>query len=165
MGMKMDEDENSEAKFRAKYESQIKAQTLDTLPVFLNELANEPHDYGTICLAIAFGAMAAAWAIEKSPSGGITGFQAGCIGWEMLQRWGAPSIGKLGARLLNYDDLLYPQYAHEFNAISAETWERVKKAATDRLAEIGGEGHPSVIAHMQSVADGNLPFGLQLEAA
>lgn len=53
-------------------------QTIDTLPEFMNHVLKDyKHDYGTICKAIGACVIAAAWAANASPQGGITGFQAG----------------------------------------------------------------------------------------
>src|SRR5690349_20327046 len=50
--------------------------TLETLPEFLRHLTEDyHHDYGTICHALAAGAIATAYAMDRSPQGGITGFQ------------------------------------------------------------------------------------------
>ena len=62
-----------------------KAMTLETLPAFLKELAEYKHDYNTICYALTAGAIATAWALNRTPNGGITGFQAGAI---MVRRFG-----------------------------------------------------------------------------
>lgn len=59
---------------------EAKKQTLNTLPAFVSNLVeNYSHDYGTICHAITAAALGAANAVEESPEGGITGFQANCI--------------------------------------------------------------------------------------
>lgn len=156
---------DAETQFREQFEGRLKTATLETLPALLTEMAGFQHDYGSICLACAFAATAAAWAIEHSPSGGITGFQAGAVGWEFLRQWGSPEIGKIGARLLRYDDLLYPQYADKFTAISAETMAAAQKLASENLAEKGDYAVPEVVSHWQSVADGQVPFGLRIAAA
>ena len=77
-----------EMKIHEEWYKQAKEQTLETLPAFLNHLINDyGHDYGTICHAIAAGAIGAAYALERSPQGGITGFQAGCIMWCFIRHW------------------------------------------------------------------------------
>lgn len=159
----MTEDDNSEARFRAQFETRIKEVTLDTLPAFIAEMLAEPKDYGTICLAIGFAAAATAWAVEKSPQGGITGFQAGAVGWEMLRQWGSPGLGLTGTRLLNYDHLLYPQHREDFTCVSREVLDKVRERATDLLAEHSDDRasvHPDVWAHWQRVSAGEVPFGL-----
>lgn len=161
-------DDHSEAKFRESFEKRIKEQTLETLPAFITEMLSTPMDYGTICLASAFAAAATAWAIQNSPQGGITGFQAGCIGWEFLSQWGAPELGKCGARILKYDDLLYPQYERKFSSITPATLESIRKAAAKNLEGLeDGDGFvsDSVVAHWKSIVAGKVPFGLEVADA
>ena len=55
---------------------------------FLSDLVEKyQHDYGTICHAIVAAAIASARAINNSPQGGITGFQASAIVWEFIRAW------------------------------------------------------------------------------
>lgn len=136
--------------------------TLDKLPEFLDKLANGyQHDYGTICHAIAAGAVGAAWAVEHGPQGGITGFQAGAIMWEFIQHWNYELKGECGLRLQDMDDLLYPQMEYKFRSISSNVWKAVQKKAAELLA--GSNGVDSVREHWQSIVDGKIPFGLTIE--
>lgn len=138
-----------------------KNQTLESLPDFLRELTERyEHDYGTICHAIAASAIAAAWAVEKTPQGGITGFQAGAIMWEFIQNW-MHMEGPM--RLVDYKDLLFPQYADKFGAISHDIWNDVQAKAREKLQSADG-AHERVIAHWQSIVDGVVPFGLRIAA-
>jgi hypothetical protein len=138
-----------------------KNQTLDTLPEFLRRLSEDyGHDYGTICHALAASAIAAAWAVEKTPQGGITGFQAGAVMWEFIKNW-MHMDGPM--RLVDYNDLLYPQYADKFNTISRDTWDAVQAKARKNLEELGGASD-SVVSHWQFIADGHVPFGLRVAA-
>jgi hypothetical protein len=140
-----------------------KKQTGETVAEFIRHLSEDyQHDYGTICHAIAAGAIGAAWAIERSPSGGITGFQAGCIMWGFIQNW-MTEYKESPVRLLNYRDLLYPQYAHKFRAIPTDTWEWAQKEAQKVLQDAPDYMHREVKAHLQSVADRVVPFGLVVE--
>lgn len=145
-----------------KWFEEAREMTAEKLPEFIRKLTHDyEHDYGTICHAIAAAAVAAAWAVERSPSGGITGFQAGAVMWSFMEHWN--SI-KGPARLIQYDDLLYPQYEHKFTAISPDTWEHVRKEAEKLIAERSAETvHPDVFMHWQSVAKGQIPFGLRVE--
>ena len=151
-----------EQKIHNEWYEKAKNQTLDTLPDFLKHLTEDyGHDYGTICHAIASGAIATAWAIDKTPEGGITGFQAGAIMWEFIKHWNY-SGNKLGLRILDYDNLLFPEYADRFtNTINKEKWKRVQAEAKANL-ERGDTAHPDVLAHWQSIVDGNLPFGFTI---
>lgn len=121
------------------------------------------HDYGTICHAIAAISVAAACLSNRDKvNGGITGFQAGAIMWEWLHGWGTgpKNIG----RMLDYEDMLYPQYASKFIQISRRNWAFLQKKAAENLVE-SPTANPAVIRHWQSIVDGTVPFGLFLEPA
>lgn len=139
-----------------------KEQTEESLPAFLKELTDSySHDYGTICHAVAAAALAAAHAVNRSPQGGITGFQASCVMWEFLQHWLTEYQGK-PLRITNYGDLLYPQYENEFTSISQKTLKWVTDQANSLLQE-----HPdaadSVRDHWRRIIDGYVPFGLVVQ--
>ena len=139
-----------------------KIQTLETLPEFMRHLAEDySHDYGTICHAIGASAIAAAWAMDNSPNGGITGFQAGAIMWCFIQNW-SYSDNKYGLKILDMDKLLYPQYGDIFNTISENTWKSIQKEAQNNL-DSETDAHPDVVAHWKSIVDGNIPFGLTIK--
>lgn len=145
-----------------KWYEEASKQTLESLPEFLSHLANNyMHDYGTICHAVAASALAAAHAMNASPVGGISGFQAGCIMWEFIQKW---MNYKSPLRLIDYGNMLYPQYKNKFEkTISKETWEYLQKEAYKLLAEDNETASPNVINHWKSIAAGVVPFGYQLE--
>lgn len=141
---------------------EAKGMTLDALPEFIRKLTEDyEHDYGTICHAIAAGAIAAANSIQRSDQGGITGFQAGCVMWQMIDLWGV--FGEGPKRMLNMRDMLYPQYLHKFRSISKETWEWLQAEAKKNLTEDKHNAHPDVLAHWETVAAGTVPFGYQIE--
>jgi hypothetical protein len=148
---------SDELKLRDEWMTEAKNQTLETLPAFLEKLSKHQHDYGTICRAIAAAGIAAMWALEKSPAGGITGFQAGCIIWDVIDAWGAFSSGP--KRMVTYDELLYPQYKDKFKTISKDTWEWVQAEARKNL-EKNGPAHERVQEHWRSIVNGSVPFGL-----
>lgn len=110
--------------------------TLDNLPEFLNKLLTEyKHDYGTICHALASGAIATLWAMEKSEQGGITGFQSGAIMWEFIKHWNY-SGNKTGLKIMDYDNFLYPQYEDKFQkTIKKSIWEIIQKQAKEKLED------------------------------
>lgn len=140
--------------------------TLEKLPEFVQHVMNDyEHDYGTVCKAIASCALAATYAANKEngSSGGITGFQASCVMWEFVRAW-LYTDNKCGMRLINFDDMLYPQSEYRFDKhILRENWENVQKEAKRRLEEYGEDAHPSVIAHWKSIIDGNVPFDYYIE--
>lgn len=134
---------------------EAKDMTLEKLPEFLDRLQTRyEHDYGTICHAIAASAVASACAMNHGPQGGITGFQAGAIMWEFIRHWGHI---KGPARLLDFDNMLYPQYEDHFNQIDAETFALIQSKAADNLAK--DLGTAEIKQHWQSIVDGNVPFG------
>jgi hypothetical protein len=137
-------------------------QTLETLPDFLKTLAQFEFDYNTICYAVAAAAIAAAWAIDRSPNGGITGFQASAVMWEFITEW---CQLKGPARLLKWEDMLYPQQADKFITISPETWHWLQEKAKEKLEEAtppAFPAHPDVLAHWKSIEAGHVPFGYRV---
>lgn len=133
--------------------------TIENLEDFVSDLANDyNHDYGTICHALAAAACAAAWAMNSSPTGGITGFQAGAVMWEFMKGWNGIEAP---ARLLQMKDMLYPQYESKFNTIGQETWDWLQETAKEELET--QKGVDTVRAHWQSIVDGNVPFGYRVK--
>lgn len=137
-------------------------QTLATLPTFINHLINDySHDYGTICHAITASSIATAWAINKSDIGGITGFQASIIMWLFIKNW-YKTGNKTGLKLVDYDDMLYPQYENHFDkTISKEIFENLQKIAKENLKD-SPNAHPDVLKHWKSIAEGIVPFGYKV---
>ena len=133
-------------------------QTTKTLPDFINHVMNDyQHDYGTVCKAIAACAIATAWAANREPQGGITGFQAGAVMWEFVRAWSFSS-NRTSLRIIDYDNMLYPQYEHKFEkTIPESTFKLIQKAAKESLEK--DELHPKVRAHMESIVNGVVPFG------
>lgn len=157
---------NEEQHLEKEWFKEAEEQTIETLPKFINHVMNDyGHDYGTICHAIAACALAAAWAVNKHPQGHITGFQAGFVMWDFIKEW-KYSSNQTALRIVNYDNMLYPQYKDEFDKIiSKETFESIQKAAQESLDEVkqGREAHPDVIKHWKSIVDGNVPFGYKVK--
>lgn len=146
-----------------------KKVTKDTLPGFIDKVMNGyEHDYGTVCHAIAACAVATAWACnrEEGASGGITGFQAGAVGWQFLKGWGSPEVGETGTRLLNYDHVMYPQYDYTFKpTIPAATWELLQAKAKKKIEKLSDEPgvHPAVFERWQTIAAGIVPAGFEVQ--
>ena len=135
--------------------------TLAELPEFLRHLTEDyEHDYGTICHAVAAGALASARAIDKSPQGGITGFQAGAIMWQFICKW--QHLEGKPLRLLEYENMLYPQYESKFKTISKSTWKWLQAEATKNI-QTSLQAHPQVVEHWKKVADGIVPFDFKVE--
>jgi hypothetical protein len=160
-------DEESE-RFRVlkeEWRTRAKTTTLASLPQFLSDLTTKyEHDYGTICHAMTFAALAAMYAVNHSSQGGVTGFQAGCIMWGVIREW-SYSSNKTGMKLINYDEFLYPQHGPRAQkTFSRGTWEALKKEAADKLKQSNQAiVSPNVWQHWESIVAGCTPFGYTVE--
>ena len=116
--------------------------------------------YNSYPQAMSASAIATMWALDKAPNGGITGFQAGYIMWQIIQHWMYPT-NKCGLRMINYDDMLFPQYAYKFSkVIDHDTWSSIQAEAKRLLSEeADNSASPSVVAHWRSIVNGFVPFG------
>ena len=142
-----------------------KKQVLETLPAFMNHVLNDYcHDYGTIVHAISACALAATNAANKSEHGGITGYQAAFVMWDFIRQW-MYSSNKCGLRIIDYDNMLYPQYEYKFSnkEIPQSIWESLQKQAEELLKTEKDNAHEKVIEHWQSIIDGNVPFGYKVK--
>jgi hypothetical protein len=161
----------SEAGLRELLKKEVEGITMETLPAFMELALNRSQDYGTICVAIGYCAVAAAKAANRSKHGGITGFQASAVFWEFVRGWG--TFGEGPKRMVNYTNLLYPQHCDDFTTISSDTWDWVKEEAAKNIAEsegptgkIGSDDfyvapHPDVLAHWKRIVESDRPpFGL-----
>lgn len=137
-------------KIKGEWKAEARNCTLETLPAFLQKITAEyQHDYGTICHAMAMAAIAAAWSVNASPQGGITGFQAGAVMWEFVREWQYPN-NKTGLRIIDYDNFLYPQYADKFEkAMPRSAWAALRKAAADRIKD-ADEDHAKYLTSLDA---------------
>ncbi len=151
------------------YKEAGKVKTTADLVEFINHLLHDyNHDYGTICHATVAAAIAACWAVDRDPrQGGITGFQSSIILWEFISNW-SHKYGPM--RLLEYEYMLYPQHADQFaQEIPPSTWKYLQDEAQKKLDDskktgMDENGYPygaaeEVVAHWQSIVDGEVPFG------
>lgn len=134
-------------------------ETIEEFSAFAKELLEETeHDYGTVCHAIGALAIAAGW--MGSHIQGITGFQAGFVMWDFIKQWNFRT-NKCGLRIINYDDMLYPQFRDEFEkTLPADRFKIMQKVAAEHLAN--GKMHPAVEQHMRNIVAGVVPFGYTL---
>lgn len=132
----------------------------ESIDKFIEELhANYEHDYGTVCYAMAAAAVQAARRFNKGDQGGITGFQAGAVMWEFVKRF-MHIEGPM--RLVQYNDMLYPQYFNKFDqTISVDIWKSLQAKAMENMVKAGNNSstHPDVLAHWKSIVEGHVPFG------
>lgn len=131
----------------------------DLIGFLIDVEENYNTSYDTAPEAIAQACLAVGYYLSNKF--GITGFQAGWTMWQFIRGW-SKTNNKTGLRLIDYDDMLYPQYDDEFGkTISSETWESLKTEAAKNLAESPG-AHPNVVRHWQSIVDGEVPFGYKI---
>ena len=137
-------------------------QTIETLPAFMEEVMSMDHTYESIVTAIAMCAVAAAWAANNHPNGGITGWQASFVMWEFVGHW-MNKQDSAGMKLVDFDDMLYPQYNYKFNdrTISASTFEALQEKAKN-LLETSKYASKEVKAHWKSIVAGTVPFGWEI---
>lgn len=139
------------------YEIAKSVTTTDELAEFINFISNYPLDYGTAVYAQCAAMLAAQHVIDVGEQGGITGFQAGFIGWEMVKQF--MSVGNCGLSIRDWENMLYPQYADRFEkTISRGIFEGLQKKARECLAKCddnesasGHSLHPEVRKHMESI--------------
>lgn len=137
-----------EMKIHEKWFEEAKKQTVETLPEFIRHLIEDyQHDYGTICHAIGAAGLAGMYAVENSPTGGITGFQAGFCMCDIVRQWNFKN-NKCGMKILDYDNLLYPQYSDKFFTISKDTWSAVQKEASERIRH-NTDNHETYLKEME----------------
>ena len=134
----------------------------ENLPAFYEKMTHAyNHDYGTACHAVAACALAAAWAACGEDSTGLSGFQAGFVMWDFIKNW-TKTGNECGLRLVDYDDMLYPQYEYKFEkTVPKENWEDIQKQAIKNLKE-SPDAHPEVIKHWNKIANGEVPFGYRV---
>lgn len=161
------EDDADEAFYKALSENwmtRAKTQTLETLPTFLAELSGYDHDYSTIVIAEAAAAIAAVYALDNTPNGGITGFQASSVFWTFLTNY-LSEYKDVPLRLQNISLMLYPQYEYRFEKIlSVAEWEYLQKEASTKMRE-NAMAAPEVLKHWQNIVEGKVPFGYTVEKA
>lgn len=120
-------------------------QTMDSLTSYISGLVDRPHDYGTCVYAMSMSAVAAFnYVADKL---GVTGFQASCADLDILSRI---RHLKHGFRIVDYGNLLYPQYWDEetrgiYLAALREQPARFAKEAADKLSE--GRGADAILDH------------------
>lgn len=146
------------------YEKADKIRTKKELEHFITEIVKTKDlDYGKIVYAICGSMIATCNYIDRSPVGGITGFQAGFIGWEMVKEYLIRTNNDCGMKIINYGELLYPQYKDRTDKlISSSTWKALQERASEKLKEVP-DAHPKVIKHWKKIVKGKVPFGYKVK--
>lgn len=139
-------------------EKRKEIKSFEDLTDFLKHVTENCNGgYGEAPRAIAQASLAVAWYLASEF--GITGFQAGVVMWGFIRDWSF-SDNKCGMKIVDYDNMLYPQYDDKFDkTISRDTWEAIQKEAAARLEKDRNLAHPRVVAHWESIVKGNVPFG------
>ena len=121
---------------RKEWIATAKKAKIDQLPDVINSMLDgHEHDYGTICHVTAIAALAGANAVNNSEQVGISGYQAGAVMWEFIREFLYTS-NKIGLKITDYDNLLFPQYADNFDkTITANAWSALQKAAAEKMIE------------------------------
>ena len=134
----------------------------EDLVAFLKDVTeNYNCGYGEAPRAMAQAILATGYYLCKEF--GITGFQAGCVMWDFIRDW-LYSHNQCGMKIVDYDDMLYPQYYNKFEkTISSDTWYALQKKAKENLEKDNPHTSPRVIAHWQSIVDGTVPFGYRIK--
>jgi hypothetical protein len=159
MSSKVKQSITEEMNIHKEWYEEAEKQDITTLQSFIQHLINDyHHDYGTICHAITAAAIASAKTVNRSGQGGITGFQASCIMWEFITRW---MRFESPMKLLDYDHMLYPQYANDFHSMSKDTWRWIQDEAKKRLTD-SDYANETVKAHWQTIMNGIVPFGYEV---
>lgn len=154
----MTEKEYKELIYKKADDVENETQLLD----LIKEIKEYPHDYGTIVYGCMAAMLAAFNVINKSPNGGITGFQASCLSWECVEKF---TMKKPPLKLIAFEDMLFPQYENKFEKkISNDTWVFLQKEALKNLSEKNEHTSPRVIDHWRSIVSGVVPFGYSVEA-
>lgn len=140
---------------------EARKMTEEELPNFYNRIIHGyEHDYGTACHAVAAVALASAWAACGDKEIGLSGFQAGFVMWDFIRNW-IKTGNECGLRLIDYDDMLYPQYSDKFEkVISADTWAAIQKKAQEKLEN--DAACPEVMEHWRKIVKGIVPFGYRV---
>lgn len=136
-----------------------KVKTMDDFKKLYEKLCEFPHEYGTIPRAVAALGIAGCYLMEYSPQGGITEFQAGFTMWDLITGW-MPEYKDKSLKLINYDDLLYPQNLDRFqHTISKKIAEKLKKDAAKLIKgrKRGKDCHEQVYDHWKQISTGWLP--------
>lgn len=155
----------SEKEYRENLKSKLKGvKTDEDFFRLISYVKNDQHDYGTICVGIAQAMIATLEHINRSPNGGITGFQASHIGWEVFRESMGLKDQPLSLRM--YENMLYPQYESKFQkTLPFEIWVWLKKEAKKKYEACEGESLTvsRVREHWKSIVNGQVPFGYVVE--
>lgn len=136
-------------------------KTKDELFSLISEVESKFNcGYGEAPRAIAQASVAVAEYLLSSM--GCTGFQAGCVLWDIIKDL-QYSNNTCGMRLIDYDKMLFPQYLDTFSkTISKDTWQAIQDKAKKNLEAEKDFANSNVVFHWKSIVSGNIPFGYEV---
>ena len=110
--------------------------------------------HATSALAIAGGNLGAS-------TEGITGVQASAVKFDFLRQWDYIGVN-VGLQVINYDDLLYPQYVEKFplKVIKKDMWLALQRACKERLEVDGKNACYKVRQYWGDICNGIIPSSL-----
>lgn len=126
-------------------------KSIGELSRHIQELIERPHDYGTCVYAMSLASCAAFNYVAHKLE--VTGFQASCADIDFISRTRSM---KNGFKILDFENLLYPQYLNEEHfpgyAMLIEKHKESLKASAEKLLEESPNSHPEVIAHWKKLS-------------
>lgn len=128
-------------------------RSIDELTDIICDLTERKHDYGTCVYAMSIAATAAFNYMASTL--GVTGFQASCADMDILRRTRGYEHG---FQVINYENLLYPQYEDQFGLSRAKLLadpgvrKIVRAAAKKLLKDRSADAHKDVLAHWKQLA-------------
>ena len=122
----------------------------DELVAIIHRLVERQHDYGTCVYAMSISATSAFNYVARKL--GVSGFQASCADMDIVARVRGM---KNGFRIIDYNDLLFPQYEQKvpgFWQLIEEQKEHLAGEARKLMAENHDKSHPDVKKHWEKLA-------------
>jgi len=132
-------------------------ESLDDLKKFITEMEQNGQSYDTAPYAVALASYATF--LYMAGRLGISGFQASWADMQFLKR---TRNMKDGFRILDYSELLYPQYEDKFNLtmdkLIGENIEHLKSKAIELLEKNKNDdgtysAHEEVVTHWKRIAE------------
>jgi hypothetical protein len=125
--------------------------TQDELDAYIKSLVEREHDYGTCVYAMSCAAEATFNYVASRL--GVTGFQASCANLDFIKRTRGMENG---FSIINYTNLLYPQYLNNesfpsITYLESENKKMLKKEAK-RLLRKNPNAHPDVIKRWKELS-------------
>ena len=125
----------------------------------LAEEIREDFYCGNIVPATAVGIVCGKLASYLSTIMGLTAYEQDVALREIAKHF-SNKTNKSGVKLIDYDEMLYPQYDYKFTTIPMSTTENLKEQAKNLLLQ-SEYANIDVKKRWEDIANGNIPFGLK----